>query len=362
MRLRCSRSGLSLRCRACTPLLRRVPNNARPPACKCASPPLRWLPGSADAVCRGPPPPPVRPRGPNFPGAPTPRSLLSLSLRSGRAVCRYAPFFFLLGSRRLGRHGLGFGCGCRLRLALWPRGGLPPFPSVSLRENGRCLLVPGRMALLGRAPRLAAAASRNLDPNPIGRLSPSGRPSPVAALPPCGLLGLAAARRSFAPVGQTRQHSGIPRLRRGLPPFAWLVCPPGSGRYAPSGTAEVATLRFCRPRVASVPSLWLRPAVGLSRRSGLASSCVRSPSGKPSPPSGAPSQSPARVPPARLKVIKRSARCRFAALATLGDCLCLRRSGALPPIPRRGLRPQTPGRGFSTPPPPTPPFIRVNIT
>lgn len=207
-------------------------------------------------------------------------------------------FFFLLSPRRRGRHGLGFGCGCRLRLALWPRGGLPPFPSVSLRENGRCLLVLGGWALLGRAPRLAAAASSNLAPNPIGRLSPSERPSTVATLPPCGLLGLAAARRSFAPGGQTRQHSGIPRLRRGLPPFAWLVCPPGSGRYAPSGTAEVATLRFCRPRVASVPSLWLRPAVGLSRRSGFASSCVRSPSGKPSPPSGAPSQSPARVPPA----------------------------------------------------------------
>lgn len=299
MRLRCSRSGLSLRYAS----LSRLHSFAPPTAEVCFDWVCKYaltttsLPGSADAVCRGPPPPPVRPRGPNFPWAPTPRSLLSLSLRSGRAVCRYAPFFFLLGSRRLGRHGLGFGCGCRLRLALWPRGGLPPFPSAPLRGNGRCLLVPGRMALLGRAPRLAAAASRNLDPNPIGRLSPSGRPSPVAALPPCGLLGLAAARRSFAPVGQTRQHSGIPRLRRGLPPFAWLVCPPGSGRYAPSGTAVVAALRFCRPRVASVPSLWLRPAVGLSRRSGLASSCVRSPSGKPSPPSGAPSQSPARVPP-----------------------------------------------------------------
>lgn len=91
----------TLRCRACTPLLRRVPNNARPRACKCASPPLRWLPGSADAVCRGPPPPPVRPRGPNFPGAPTPRSLLSLSLRSGRAVVATLRFFFcwaLVGS------------------------------------------------------------------------------------------------------------------------------------------------------------------------------------------------------------------------------------------------------------------------
>lgn len=304
----------------------------------------------------------MRPRGPNFPWAPTPRSFLSLSLRSGRAVCRYAPFFFLLGSRRRGRHGLGFGCGCRLRLALWPRGGLPPFPSVSLRENGRCLLVPGRMALLGRAPRLAAAASSNLDPNPIGRLTPSERPSSVATLPPCGLLGLAAARRSFAPVGQTRQHSGIPRLRRGLPPFAWLVCPPGSGRYAPSGTAEVATLRFCRPRVASVPSLWLRPAVGLSRRSGLASSCVRSPSGQALTPFGGslPIARPSAA--SNLKVLKRSARCRFAALATLGDCLCLRRSGALPPSPRRGRCPHTPGRGFSTPPPPTPPFIRVNIT